>query len=127
MSEYFPKPEFLGANVNFELDLSNYAAKADLKNAIGVDALSLAQKTDLANLISDVNKLDLHKLKNVPSGLSNLKNKLVKLDVDKLVSVSADLNKLSDKVKNDVVKNIEDRIPDITNLATYTTHNAKIK
>ena len=46
-----------------------------------------------------------------------------------------DLSKLSDVVKNDVVKkdvynakikNIEDKIPDITNLATKTTLNAKI-
>ena len=46
-----------------------------------------------------------------------------------------DLSKLSDAVKNDVVKkyvynanikNIEDKIPDITKLATNTTLNAKI-
>ena len=29
--EYFPKPKSLGANVKIELDLSNYATKADLK------------------------------------------------------------------------------------------------
>ena len=29
MSEYFPEPKFLGANVKLELDLSNYATKAD--------------------------------------------------------------------------------------------------
>ena len=28
MSEYFPKPSFLGRNVKVELDLSNYATKA---------------------------------------------------------------------------------------------------
>ena len=33
MSEYFPEPKSLGANVKVELDLSNYATKADLKNA----------------------------------------------------------------------------------------------
>ena len=33
MSEYFPKPKTLGRNVKVELDLSNYATKADLKNA----------------------------------------------------------------------------------------------
>ena len=32
MSEYFLKPKSLGANVKVELDLSNYARKADLKN-----------------------------------------------------------------------------------------------
>ena len=31
MSECFPKPKSLGANVKVELDLSNYAAIADLK------------------------------------------------------------------------------------------------
>ena len=31
MSEYFPKPNFLGAIVKVELDLSNYATKTDLK------------------------------------------------------------------------------------------------
>ena len=37
MSEYFPKPKSLGGNVKVESDLSNYATKADLKNAAGVD------------------------------------------------------------------------------------------
>ena len=31
ISEYFPKPKSLGANVRTELDLSNYATKADLQ------------------------------------------------------------------------------------------------
>ena len=38
MSEYFPKPKSLGTNVKVELDLSNYATKADLKTATGDDA-----------------------------------------------------------------------------------------
>ena len=29
MSEYFPKPKSLGANVKVELDLSNYATKVE--------------------------------------------------------------------------------------------------
>ena len=44
MSEYFPKPKSLGANVKVELDLSNYATKADLKNAAGVDTLHFAKR-----------------------------------------------------------------------------------
>ena len=71
-------------------------------------------------------------MKNVSTNLSNFKSKVDKLDVDKLVSVSVDLSKLSDVVRNDVkedvfnakVKNIEDKIPDITNLASSTTLNA---
>ena len=41
MSEYFPKPKFLGANVKVEYDLSDYATKADLKNATA--AVNLGQ------------------------------------------------------------------------------------
>ena len=49
MSEYFPKPKSLRASVKVELDLSNYATKADLKNATGVDTLDFARKTSLPN------------------------------------------------------------------------------
>ena len=59
---------------------------------------------DLASLKSNVDKLDIDKLKKVPTNLSNLKSKVGKLDIDKFVPVSVDLNKLSDVVKNDVVK-----------------------
>ena len=83
MSECFPKPKSLGANVKLELDLSNCATKADLKNATAVDTSDFSKKTDLANLKSDVDKLDIDKLKNVPTNLSNLKSKVDKLDVDK--------------------------------------------
>ena len=133
MSEFFPEPKFSWGRVKVELDLSNYATKADLKNAAGVDTSKFAKKVDLANLKSNVDKLDIDKLKNVPTNLSNLKSKVDKLDVDKLVPVPVDLSKLSDVVKNDVVKkdvynakikNIEDKIPDITNLATNSSLNA---
>ena len=62
-----------------------------------------------------------------------MKSKVDKLDVDKLVPVPVDLSKLSDVVKNDVIKkdvynakikNTEDQIPTITNLATKTALNA---
>ena len=81
MSEQIPKPKSLRANVKIELDLSNYATKVDLKNTAGFDTSDFAKKidlTNLANLKSDVDKLDIDKLKNVPSGLSNLKSKVDK-------------------------------------------------
>ena len=84
MSEFFPRLKSLGASVKGELDLSNYATKADLKNAAGVDTSDFAKKTVLANLKSYLDKLDIDKLENIPSGLSNLKNKLDKLDIGKL-------------------------------------------
>ena len=63
-----------------------------------------------------------------------MKIKVDKSDVDKLVLVAVDLSKLGDVVKNDAVKKdvynvkikkIEDKIPDITNLATNASLNAK--
>ena len=104
MSECFPEPKSSGGRVKVELDLSNYATRADLKNAAGVDISKFAKKVDLASLKSNIDKLDIDKLKNVPTSLSNLKSKVDQLDVDELVPVSVDLNKLSYVVKIDVVK-----------------------
>ena len=64
----------------------------------------LPKKTDLANLKSDVDKLDTDKLKKVPSNLSNLKSKF---DIEKLETTPVDLGEVSDEVKNDVVKKTE--------------------
>ena len=81
-----------------------------------------------------MDKLNINKLKNISIGLNNLKSKIDKLNVDKLVSVAVYLNKLSDAVKSNVVKKdvynvkikgIESKIPDVINLATDTTPNAK--
>ena len=44
MSDYFPKPKSLGANMKVEFDLPNNATKADLKNTTGVDTSDFAKK-----------------------------------------------------------------------------------
>ena len=67
---------------------------------------NLLKKVDLQSLECNVDKLDIHKLENVPSCLSNLKSKVDKLDVDKLLHVPVNLNELSEVVKNNVIKNI---------------------
>ena len=63
-----------------------------------------------------------------------MKFKVDKLDVDNLVPIPVHFSKLSDLVKTDVVKKdvynakikgIQNKITDITNLATNTTLNAK--
>ena len=67
-NQYFPKPyEPFGGDSNVEVDLSNYATKADIKNISHVDTSSFALKTNLANLKSEVDKLDIDKLKPVPT------------------------------------------------------------
>ena len=45
-----------------EFDLSNYATKADLIIAAGVDTSKSAKKVDLASLKSNGDKLDIDKL-----------------------------------------------------------------
>ena len=84
MSQCFPKlsNSHFGESIKFKVDLPNYATKTDLKNVTDVDTSSFALKTNLANLKTEIDKLD----------------------IDKLVPVSVDLSKLSDVVKNDVVK-----------------------
>ena len=47
MSKYFLKPyKPSGRNINFKVDLSNYATKADIKNISPVDTSSFALKTN---------------------------------------------------------------------------------
>ena len=95
-STYFPKPyEPLGGNINVWVDLSNYATKDDIKN---INTSSFALKTNLGNLKTKVDKLDIDKLKSLPNNLNNLKTKVDKLDIDKLAPAPTDLSKLSDVV-----------------------------
>ena len=55
MSQYFPKPyEAFGGDINVKVDLSSYAAKADIKNILHVDTSSFVLKTNLANLKTEV-------------------------------------------------------------------------
>ena len=83
ISKYFPKPyKPLGRNINVKVDLSSYATKADIKNISDVETSNFASKTNLANL----------------------KTEFDKLDIDKLTPVPVDLSKLSDVVKNDIVR-----------------------
>ena len=44
MSKYFPEPKSSGGRVKCELDLSNYAAKADLKNVTVIGTSKISKK-----------------------------------------------------------------------------------
>ena len=119
MSNYFPPYNNSSKNIKVELDLSNYATKTDLKNITHVDVSNYASKTNLAALKTEEDKIDIDKLKTVPT----------------------DLAKLSNVVKNNVVKktdyntkvtNIESQIPGVTknklgNLGDTTKLNFVLK
>ena len=67
------------------VDSSSYVTKTDLKNISHIDISNYAQKSNLASLKTEVDKLDIHKL----------------------TSVDIDLAKLGNVLKNDVVKKTE--------------------
>ena len=57
MRQYFPKPyEPFGRDINVKVDLSNYAAKVDMKNISHVDTSSFALETNLVSLKAEVDK-----------------------------------------------------------------------
>ena len=135
MSLYFPKPcELFGGDINVKVDLSNYATKSDIKNISHVDTSSFALKTNLANLKTEVDKIDIDKLVPVPTDLSKLrdvvKNDVVKkIDYDKLVAKVdyIDTSGFVLKTKYDTGKlELENKIPDTSELVKKTDYNAKI-
>ena len=62
--------------MKIDLDFSNYTTKSDFKNATGIDTSSFAKQVDLTNLKSNIDRLNIDKLKNILTNLSNLKSKL---------------------------------------------------
>ena len=94
----------------------------------------LSLKKNLANLKSEVDKLDIDKLKPVPTDLSKLsnvvKNDVVKKDVyDKLVTKVNNINTSGFvlKTKYDTDKSeLENKIPDTSGLVKETDYNTKI-
>ena len=111
---YYPPYKSSSNNINVELDLSNYATKNDLKNITHVDVSSFASKTNLASLKTDVDKIDVDKLKTVPVDLAKLtnavENGLVKKSVynTKVTSIETQIAGLT--------KNTVDYLADITKL-----------
>ena len=63
MSQYFPQPyEPFSGDINVNVDLYNYGTKTDIKNISHADTSSFALKTNLANLKTEIDKLDIDKL-----------------------------------------------------------------
>ena len=74
MVQYSPKPYKLsGEGIQVELDLSNYATKADLKEEAYVDRSILETKLGLASLKAELDKVDIVKLKTVSVDLSKIR------------------------------------------------------
>ena len=75
MIQYFPPYRSFKGNAKVELDLSSYATKTVLKEAIGIDTSNFALKSNLASLKTEVDKLDFDKLVPVPVDLNKCSTK----------------------------------------------------
>ena len=135
MRQSFPQYRISGRNIKVELDLSNFATKTDLKNVAHVD-IKCITCTNLANLKTEVGKLDIDKLAPVPNDLVKLSN-VVKNDVVK----KTEYNKLVTKVDNidttgfvlqtkyennradleEKISDVDKKIPDFSNLVKKQT------
>ena len=155
MSQYLPKVlvvpvRSFGGNIKVKVDLSNYAAKTDLKNVTHVDTSSFALKTNLASLKTEVDKLDIDKLAPVPVDLSKLsdvvKNVVKKTVYDKLaakvnnidtsafvlktkyqtdkIELQKKIPDVADFAKKRKLTELEHKIPDVGSLATKTAVSA---
>ena len=89
---------YIRDKVKVILDLTNHAA--------GIDTSNLAAKRDYIALKAEIDKLDINRLANVPTGLNNLKAKVDDLDLHKFKTVPVDLKKLSDIVSKELVKKV---------------------
>ena len=123
-SQYF-SPYGSTNNIKVELDLANYATKVDVKNITHVDVSSYATKTNLAALKTEVDKIDVDKLKTVPDDLAKLSN-VVKNNVVKKTDYSAKVINIENQIAG-VTKNTLDNLADITKLKAIDTNNFVLK
>ena len=124
-SQYFPPYESSSKNIKVQLDLTNYATKDDVKNITHVDVSSYATKTNLAALKSEVDKIDVRKLKAVPVDLAKLTN-VVKNDVIKRTDYNTKVTSIETKIAG-LTKNTSDNLAYITKLKVVDTNNFVLK
>ena len=134
MSQYFPTPLSDYKNIKVKIDLTNYATKNYINDITHVDTSNFALKTNLANLKTEVDKLDIDKLVPIPNDLSKLSN-VVKNDVvqktayDKLIAnvniidTSDFLLKTNFSTK---FTGLENKVPNTSGLVKKTDYNTKI-
>ena len=120
-SQYFPLYRGTSNNIKVQLDLTNYATKDDAKNITHVDVSSYATKTNLADIKSEVDKIDTGKLKTVPADLAKLSN-VVKNDIVKKTDYNTKVTSVENQIAG-VTKNTLDNLADITKLKAVDTSN----
>ena len=125
MSTYYPPYKSSSNNIKVELDLTNYATKTDLKNIAHVDVSSFASKTNLAALKTEVDKIDVDKLKTAPVDLAKLTTS-VENDLVKKTDYNTKVTSIEYQIAG-LTKNTVDNLADITKLKAIYINSFVLK
>ena len=120
-SQYYPPYKSSSNNIKVELDLSNYATKNDLKNITHVDMSSFASKTNLEALKTELDKINVDKLKTTPTDLAKLTN-AVENDLVKRSDYNTKVTSIETQIAG-LTKNTVDNLADITKLKAIDTNS----
>ena len=125
MSTSYPLYKSSSNNIKVELDLANYATKDDVKNITHVDVSSFVSKTNLAALKTEVDKIDVDKLKTVPVDIPKLSN-VVNNDIVKKTDYNTKVTSIETQIAG-LTKNTVDNLADITKLKAIDTNSFVLK
>ena len=120
MCTCYPPYKSSSNSIKVELDLANYASKTDLKNITHVDVSSFA---NLAALKTEVEKIDVDKLKTTPTDLAKLTNAV---DLVKKTDYNTKVTSIETEIAG-LTKNTVDNLADITKLKTIDTNSFVLK
>ena len=121
MSQYYPPYRSSSNNIKVELDLANYATKDDVKNITHVDVSSFASKTNLAALKTEVDKIDVDKLKTTLTDLAKLTN-AIENDIVKKTDYNTKVTSIEAQIAG-LTKNTVDNLADIIELKAIDTNS----
>ena len=122
---YYPPYKSSSNNIKVELDLTNYATRTDLNNITHVDTSSFASKANLAALKTEVDKIDIDKLKISPVDLAKLTN-AVENDLVKKTVYNTKVTSIEGQLAG-TTKNAIDNLADITKLKAIDTNSFVLK
>ena len=125
MSTYYPPYKSSSNNIKVELDLSSYATKNDIKNITHVDVSSFARKTNLVALKTEVDEIDVDKLKKKSTDLAKLTN-AVENDLVKKTDDNTKVTSIETQIAG-LTKNTVDNLADITKLKAIDTNSFVLK
>ena len=122
---YYPPYKSSSNNIKVELDLTNYAKKTDLNNITHVDTSSFASQNNLAALKTEVDKIDIDKLKTAPTDLAKLTN-AVENDLVKKTVYNTKVTSIEGQIVG-LTKNTIDNLADMTKLKLINTNSFVLK